>query len=66
MSKYLLTSTGTLNTEQFVSQISDFKTLYNIEFTQEADNILLVKRLLLLMYEKIDQLESQIARSKVL
>ena len=55
---YILTSTGTLDAESLLTNISDLKTLFNIEFVQDSDNILLLKKIIILLYERLTELES--------
>jgi len=57
MPEYTVEQNNEFNIDAFLKNDLDFKTLYNIEFASDEENIKLLKRICLYLYHKVESLE---------
>lgn len=59
MADFEITSTGSIDAEDIIQQATNMKELLNLEFVSDADNILLNKYIIKLLYGKLLEIESR-------
>lgn len=60
MPEYLIEEAEQFNVDEFLKNDLDFKTLYNIEFSSDEENIKLLKKMCLHLYNKVETLSRRI------
>jgi len=59
---YEITSTGTIDAEAILEATNDLTTLIKLEFITDEDTILKQDKIIKLLYERVTELESRIAK----
>ena len=62
MATYKITKIEKVEAEDILKENLDFKTLLNIEFTSTEDNILLLKKLCLMLYQELQTLKNGVKK----
>jgi hypothetical protein len=63
MATFKVTQVESVEAEDILNETSDFKTLANIEFTEPNSNILLLKKMIIELGNRVATLEKQIAKT---